>query len=75
MLKLYPAESNLQSVASAKLWKLCHYRWVENAGLDPVDLLVELRTRHEKGEKWASVDVLEGKSKVLETWEFTNLSC
>jgi archaeal chaperonin len=35
----------------------------ENAGLDPVDLLLELRTRHEKGEKWAGVDVLEGKIK------------
>jgi thermosome len=35
----------------------------ENAGLDPVDLLLELRTRHEKGEKWAGVDVFEGKIK------------
>lgn len=34
-----------------------------NAGLDPVDLLLELRTRHEKGEKWAGVDVFEGKIK------------
>ncbi|HUJ85137.1 MAG TPA: thermosome subunit beta, partial [Candidatus Acidoferrales bacterium] len=25
----------------------------ENAGLDPIDILVELRTRHEKGETWA----------------------
>ena len=33
----------------------------ENAGLDPVDLLLELRTRHEKGEKWAGVEVLKGK--------------
>ena len=27
----------------------------ENAGLDPIDLLLELRTRHEKGEKWAEI--------------------
>ncbi len=33
----------------------------ENAGLDPVDILSELRTRHEKGETWAGVDVLAGK--------------
>jgi thermosome len=33
----------------------------ENAGLDPVDILSELRTRHEKGETWAGVEVLEGK--------------
>ena len=35
----------------------------ENAGLDPIDLLLELRVRHEKGEKWAGVDVFEGKIK------------
>ena len=35
----------------------------ENAGLDPIDFLLELRTRHEKGEKWAGVDVFEGKIK------------
>jgi thermosome len=35
----------------------------ENAGLDPVDLLLELRARHEKGKKWAGVDVFEGKIK------------
>jgi len=35
----------------------------ENAGLDPIDILSELRVRHEKGEKWAGVDVFEGKIK------------
>jgi chaperonin GroEL (HSP60 family) len=33
----------------------------ENAGLDPIDVLSELRARHEKGEKWAGVDVFAGK--------------
>src|SRR5208283_5249162 len=33
----------------------------ENAGVDPVDILVELRTRHEKGETWAGIEVLQGK--------------
>jgi chaperonin GroEL (HSP60 family) len=33
----------------------------ENAGLDPVDMLSELRARHEKGETWAGVNVLDGK--------------
>jgi thermosome len=33
----------------------------ENAGLDPIDILSELRARHEKGEKWAGVDVFEGR--------------
>jgi len=38
-----------------------------NAGLDPVDILVELKARHDKGEKWAGVDVIQGK--VSNTWE------
>jgi thermosome len=33
----------------------------ENAGLDPIDILSELRARHEKSEKWAGVDVFTGK--------------
>jgi thermosome len=41
----------------------------ENAGLDPIDLLLELRTRHEKGEKWAGVDVFEGKIKDMKDLE------
>jgi thermosome len=33
----------------------------ENAGLDPIEIISELRARHEKGEIWAGVDVHEGK--------------
>ena len=33
----------------------------ENAGLDPIDILSELRTRHGKGETWAGIEVLQGK--------------
>jgi chaperonin GroEL (HSP60 family) len=33
----------------------------ENAGLDPIDVLSELRSRHEKGETWAGIEVLSGK--------------
>ena len=33
----------------------------ENAGLDPVDILSQLRARHEKGQTWAGINVLEGK--------------
>jgi len=35
----------------------------ENAGLDPIDILSELRTRHDKGETWAGIEVLSGKVK------------
>ena len=34
----------------------------ENGGLDPIDILVELRALHEKGEIWAGVNVLEGET-------------
>jgi thermosome len=33
----------------------------ENAGLDPIDILVELRSRHEKGEEGTGVDVFGGQ--------------
>jgi len=33
----------------------------ENSGLDPIDILVELRARHEKGELWAGVDIFSGE--------------
>jgi thermosome len=33
----------------------------ENAGLDPVDILVDLRSKHEKGQIWAGIDPLKGK--------------
>jgi thermosome len=33
----------------------------ENAGLDPIDIISELRARHERGEMWAGVDVFSGE--------------
>src|SRR5207245_11538986 len=33
----------------------------ENAGLDPIDIHVQLRVAHEKGQLWAGVDVNESK--------------
>ena len=33
----------------------------ENAGLDPIDIMVQLRAAHEKGQLWAGVDLVEGK--------------
>ncbi|MEM2925893.1 MAG: thermosome subunit beta [Candidatus Bathyarchaeia archaeon] len=33
----------------------------ENAGLDPIDIIVALRAAHEKGETWSGVDVFNGK--------------
>jgi thermosome len=33
----------------------------ENAGMDPIDVQVELRAKHAEGQKWFGVDVKEGK--------------
>jgi thermosome len=33
----------------------------ENAGLDPIDMMIEIRTAHKKGNKTAGVDVFNGK--------------
>ncbi|MCD6593240.1 thermosome subunit, partial [Candidatus Bathyarchaeota archaeon] len=39
----------------------------ENAGLEQIDIMVELRAAHEKGETWTGVDVFEGK--VANLWD------
>jgi len=44
----------------------------ENAGLDPIDVLSEIKARHEKGETWVGVDVIGGgveDMRKLETYE------
>jgi chaperonin GroEL (HSP60 family) len=39
----------------------------ENAGLDPIDVLTELKAAHDKGQKWAGIDVFSGK--VMDAWK------
>ncbi len=38
----------------------------ENAGLDPIDILTELKSAHDAGQKWAGLNVFTGK--VIDTW-------
>jgi len=33
----------------------------ENAGLDPIDMMLEIRSAHKKGHKYSGIDVLKGK--------------
>jgi len=54
-------KEQLAALAYAEALEVIPTTLAENAGLDPVDVLVELRSRHEKGEVWAGVDVLNGK--------------
>jgi len=39
----------------------------ENAGIDPIDILTELKAAHEKGEQWAGVNVFTGKR--MDAWK------
>jgi archaeal chaperonin len=39
----------------------------ENAGLDPIDVLTELKSAHDQGQKWAGIDVFSGK--VIDAWQ------
>ncbi|MFA5868289.1 MAG: thermosome subunit beta [Candidatus Bathyarchaeia archaeon] len=41
----------------------------ENAGMDPIDAMAELQSRHAKGEKWAGVEALEGRISDMEKIE------
>ncbi len=38
----------------------------ENAGIDPIDILTELKAAHDKKQTWAGVDVFKGK--VMDAW-------
>ena len=39
----------------------------ENAGLDPIDMLTDLKAQHDKGHKWAGLNVFTGKS--IDAWK------
>jgi len=39
----------------------------ENAGLDPIDILVQLKAAHDKKQKWAGIDVFKGK--IVDSWK------
>ena len=38
----------------------------ENAGLDPIDILANLKQKHDEGKKWAGIDVYTGK--IWDAW-------
>ena len=65
MLKKYaetlPGREQLAVRAFAEALETVPTTLTENAGLDPIDVLSELRARHEKGEIWAGIEVNNGK--------------
>ena len=40
---------------------------VENAGLDPIDSMADIKAAHSKKQKWAGIDVFTGK--VMDAWK------
>jgi len=65
MLKKYaetlPGREQLAVKSYAEALEAVPLTLTENAGLDPIDILSELRARHEKGETWAGIEVHSGK--------------
>ncbi|MEM3725364.1 MAG: thermosome subunit beta [Candidatus Bathyarchaeia archaeon] len=65
MLKKYaetlPGREQLAVKSFAEALEAVPTTLTENAGLDPIDILSELRARHEKGEVWAGIEVHDGK--------------
>jgi len=58
-----PGREQLAVQSFAESLEVIPIALAENAGLDPIDILSELRAKHEKGEIWAGVDVFSGKIK------------
>ncbi len=65
MLKKYaetlPGREQLAVKSFAEALEAIPATLSENAGLDPIDILSELRAKHEKGETWAGIEVISGK--------------
>jgi len=65
MLKKYaetlPGREQLAVKSFAEALEAIPVTLTENAGLDPIDILSELRAKHEKGEKWNGIEVHSGK--------------
>jgi thermosome len=65
MLKKYaetlPGREQLAVRSFAEALESVPNTLTENAGLDPIDVLSELRARHEKGETWAGIEVNSGR--------------
>jgi thermosome len=56
-----PSKEQLAVMKYAEALEVIPAILAQTAGLEPVDVITELRKRHSEGEKWAGVDVLNGK--------------
>jgi len=64
-LKMYaetlPGREQLAVKIFAEALEAVAITLTENAGLDPIDILSDLRSRHERGQTWAGIEAIEGK--------------
>jgi thermosome len=67
MLKKYaetlPGREQLAVKGFAEALEAVPITLTENAGLDPIDIISDLRARHEKGEMWAGIEVNNGRTQ------------
>jgi len=61
-----PGREQLAVMQFAEALEVIPTTLAENAGLDPIDIISELRAEHEKGKTWAGVDVEAGKAGDME---------
>ncbi|MBI2675975.1 MAG: TCP-1/cpn60 chaperonin family protein [Candidatus Aenigmarchaeota archaeon] len=59
----FKGREQLAIVAFAEALEVIPRALAENAGLDPIDMLVELRAEHDKGRASSGLDVFTGKSQ------------
>ena len=62
-----PGREKLAVLAFAEAMEVIPRTLAENSGLDPIDLMTELGAQHEKGNKWAGVNVFDGKA--INAWD------
>lgn len=57
----------LAVIAFAEAVEVISRTLAENSGLDPIDVTTELKAQHDKGMKWAGINVFTGK--VMDAWK------
>ncbi|MBN2420821.1 TCP-1/cpn60 chaperonin family protein [Candidatus Woesearchaeota archaeon] len=57
----------LAVLAFADAMEIIPVSLAENAGLDPLDVLTDLKVAHDKGIKWAGINVFTGK--IIDAWD------
>ncbi|MBI4448425.1 TCP-1/cpn60 chaperonin family protein [Candidatus Woesearchaeota archaeon] len=60
-------KEQLAVIAFANAVEVVPRTLAESAGLDPIDKLAELKSAHDKGQRWAGIDVFTGK--VRDAWK------